>query len=158
MEHYFRLRKGGLVNVVEHCLEQIATQDNLKIYVATDSQAHKRMVTFATAIVFRYGSRGAHYIYHLEEVPRKRGTTGEYERLFEEATRTIDTAHIIMANHPIAIEALEFDYNEVKKTKSQPLIATVRGWVRGLGLVPVFKSGEMIANKAADHVCRYKDE
>jgi predicted RNase H-related nuclease YkuK (DUF458 family) len=157
MERYFRLEAGGLVNIVDHTLEQIATQDNLRIYVATDSQVHRKTVTFATVIVYRYGTRGAHYIFHREDTPKKKGV-GEYERLFEEAVRTIQTAQMLRENHPIEIEALEFDYNEVKKTKSQPLISTVKGWVLGLGMTPVFKSGQMIASKAGDHLCRKREK
>lgn len=154
----------SLCNIIEHTLEQLAKQENLRIYIATDSQVHKKTIAFATVIVYRYGRRGAHYIYKLEDIakpPKKKKPIDElvYERLFEEGVRTIDAASILKEAIPaLSIESLEFDYNELSKTKSQRLISTMKGWAIGLGFNPTFKCGEMIAIKAGDHICRKKDE
>lgn len=154
MDKYFRTEEGELVNIVEHTLQQIEKWPNLKIYIATDSQDKDGKSKFATAIVYRYGNRGAHYIFFREDVPRMRSM---HTRLFEEAVRTIDTALLISEEIPVAFEGLEFDYNHIKKFKSHKLISEVKGWVQGLNMVPVFKSGQMIAAKAADHICRDKN-
>lgn len=155
MDRYFRKEGGELINAVEHTLQQIELWPNLKIYIATDSQDREGATVYATVIVYRYGHRGAHYIYLRERVsPREKVT---YNRLFQEAVRTIDCADMLTNEIPVGIEALEFDYNHMAKFKSNTLISTVRGWVKGLNYNPVFKSGEMIATKAADHVCRYKN-
>lgn len=154
MEKYFRKEDGNLCNVIEHCIEQLNIHPSLKVYIATDSQVHKKTIAYATCIVFRYGTNGAHYIYNLDLVPRKR--VSMFERLFDEAQRTIDTALMIRDSISLSIEALEFDYNNIKKTESTALIATAKGWALGLGYNPVFKGGQMIAAKAADHICRKK--
>lgn len=160
MDKYFRLEQGGRVNIIEHTLEQINKWPNLKIYIGTDSQdckVHKNKVTrYATVIVYRYGDRGAHYIWFEETVPRIKIL---YTRLFDEAVRTIETADMLSQELPaVKIEALEFDYNHIPKFKSHQLISAVKGWVLGLDYTPVFKSGEMIACKAGDHICRHKNK
>jgi len=147
----------SLCDIVDHTREQLGSKDGLKVYVASDSQVKKKDIYMATVIVYRYGTNGAHYVYHLETIPRKKMTI--YERLFDEGSRTINTAMLLKENIPsLSIEALEFDYNGVKKTVSTPLISVMRGWALGLGFNPVFKGGQMLANKAGDHVCRKKEK
>lgn len=161
MDKYFRTEWGERVSIIDHTLEQINKRSNLKIYIGTDSQdvkdKKKRKITrYATVIVYRYGDRGAHYIWYEEEVPRVKVL---YTRLFDEAVRTIEVADMLSQQLPaVKIEALEFDYNHIPKFKSNQLISSVRGWVLGLNYNPVFKSGDMIACKAGDHICRHKNK
>ncbi len=149
---YFRTIDGQAVNAVQHTLEQIDKYQSLKIYIGTDSQSFSQKTVYATAIVYRYGNRGCHYIYVKEEItPRIRS---DYHRLYDEGVRTIATFDSLTSEIPVAIEALEFDYQEVLKTISNKLVQNFRGWVAGLPVNSVFKSGEMIAAKAADHIIR----
>ncbi len=152
MEKYFRTQTGERVNIIEHTIEQINKWPNLKMFVGTDAQDYGKITRFATCIVYRYGHMGAHFIYLVEEVPAIRDI---YTRLYQEGVRTIDTALIIREHLPVVkFEALEFDYANVKKTKSTPVVNALKGWVQGLDIRASFKSGEQLATKAADHVCR----
>lgn len=155
MERYFRLEDGTVVDIVDECIKQISIHNNLKIYIATDSQnrTKRRKVIYATVVVFRYGTRGAHCCFRIDEQPMIRDV---YKRLFQEGELTINTAQMITEEIPVKIEALEFDYAGIKKTLSSPLVSGVGGWAAGLGYNAVFKGGEMIASKAADHYCRRK--
>lgn len=154
------MEDGNLCNVIEHTKEQISAKDGLKVYIGTDSQVHKKVIAIATVIVYRYGTNGAHYVYDMVLVPRK--SMSHYQRLFEEGSRTISTAQMLKEGIPaLSIEALEFDYNGVKKTISSPLITIFKGWATGLGFNPLFKAGKdspMISTKAGDHICRKKLE
>jgi len=153
MDKYFRTEDGKIVNVVEHTLEQIEKWPNLKIYIATDSQDSGLESKYATVVVYRYGKRGAHYIYFKENVPRR----DMFTRLYDEAVRTIETAQLIDSEIPISFAALEFDYNTIPRWASNKLVSSIRGWVKGLNYNAVFKNTTndiMIAAKAADHVCR----
>ena len=153
MEKYFRTEDGKVVNVVEHTLEQIEKWPNLKIYIATDSQDVGMLSKYATVVVYRYGTRGAHYIYYKDSVPRR----DMFTRLYDEAVRTIETAQMIDSEIPISFAALEFDYNTLPRWASNKLVSSIRGWARGLNYNAVFKNTSndiMIASKAADHVCR----
>lgn len=153
MEKYFRTEEGLKVNIIEHTLEQLQKWPNLKVYIGTDSQDYGKSTRYATAIVYRYGHRGAHYIFFIEDVPKQKDM---FVRLYDEASRTIEAAQMIDAEIPIAFEALEFDYNHIPRFNSHRLLSSVRGWVTGLNYKAVFKGGDMIACKAADHICRHK--
>lgn len=154
MEKYFRTKKGERVNIVEHTVEQLNLWPSLRIYIGTDAQDYGKITNFVTCIVYRYGKRGSHFLYFREKVPIIRDI---YSRLYTEGTRTIDAALLLTEELPISIEALEFDYADVAKTKSTPVINALRGWVKGLNMNASFKSGEQIATKAADHVCRHEN-
>lgn len=148
MDKYFRTEQGERVNIVEHTLQQIEKWPNLTIRVGTDSQNYSGITRYVTTIIYRYGHRGAHYIFYKEEVPRHRS---EWNRLYDEGVRTIQAAELLTTEIPVAIEALEFDYNDTKKTLSSQLVTTFKSWG---DFKAVFKSGDMLACKAADHICR----
>ena len=151
MERYFKTEDGRLVNLIEHTVEQIEKRPDLKIYISTDSQNYGSRSVYVTAIVYRYGIRGAHYIYLKQRIPR---INDVFTRLWKEAEFTIDTASFIQAEMPVQIEALEFDFNNKHVTKSTPLVKAIKGWVESLGIKANMKPEEMIAAKAADHLCR----
>ena len=148
MEKYFKTEQGELVNIVEHTLDQIEKWPNLRIRIGTDSQNYSGITRYVTTIVYRYGNRGAHYIFYREDIPRIKN---EWIRLYDEGLRTIAAADMLQSEIPVAIEALEFDYNDNKKTLSSQLVQTFKSWD---GFTAAFKSGEMLACKAADHICR----
>lgn len=148
MEKYFKTEEGELVNIIEHTLEQLKKWPDLTIRIGTDSQNYSGITRYVTTIVYRYGNRGAHYIYYKEQVPRIRS---EWNRLYEEGLRTIEAAELLKESSAICIQALEFDYNDHKKTLSSQLVQTFKNWG---GFNAAFKSGEMLACKAADHICR----
>lgn len=155
MEKYFRTKEGKLVNIVEHTLEQIQMNPNVKIYIGTDSQDVGEKTDYATCIVYRYGRNGAHFIYSRESVIRIRDM---FTRLYTEGVRTVETAELIRTEVPsIQFEALEFDYADVAKTLSTRVVSALKGWVKGLGMNPSFKGGEKISTKCGDHVCRHKE-
>ncbi len=151
MEKYFKNEQKELVNAVEHTLDQIEKWPALKMYIGTDSQNYSQITRYVTTIVYRYGQRGAHYIYFKEDVPRIRS---EYLRLYDEGVRTIAAWEMLTSEIPISVEGLEFDYSDIKKTISSKLVQDFKGWAAGLQQKAVFKSGQMIATKAADHIAR----
>lgn len=152
MDRYFRTEEGELVNAIEHTVSQIATfPDNLRIYIATDSQNYGGKTVYVTVVVYRYGLKGAHYIYQKQRIPRIRD---HFTRLWKEAELTVEAASMLTDEIPVSIEALEFDYNNKKITKSTSLVSATKGWAESLGYKVKVKPDEMIAAKAADHLCR----
>ena len=149
MDKYFRTQQGELVNIVEHTLEQLEKWPNLKVYIGSDGQCYGDKTRYATVIVYRYGNRGAHFIYKREEIDRHKT---DYMRLYEEGLRTVEAAALLEEEIPIRIEALEFDYAAVKKTISSMLVGAFKYLQNA-----IFKGGQQIATKAADHVCRHPD-
>ncbi len=151
MDRYFRTEQGERVNVIEHCREILSSYPNAQILIGTDSQNSKKESKYSTVIVFRYGLRGAHYIYNTVKVPKIKDL---FIRLFKECELSIDIADYITNNTSYKVDGIELDFNDFKKTKSTPLISATKGWCESLGYRVILKSGEMIASKAADHCCR----
>ena len=148
---YFRKEKGELVNLIDHTIEMIASNPNLRMYIGTDSQSYGDKTIFATCVVYRWsGLRGAHYIYIKDEVPRIKD---EYMRLYQEGVKTLEIL-AELDEIPIKVEGVEFDYADVNKTISSQLVSTFKGWCEGIGQKAVFKSGEMIATRAADKLVK----
>jgi predicted RNase H-related nuclease YkuK (DUF458 family) len=155
MERYFRTADGRLINLLEHIIQEVEKNPHLCIYIGTDSQNERkrRTTVFATVVVFRYGTRGAHFVYLKQKVAI---IQDRFTRLFEEAVKTIELAEMITGEIPVKIEALEFDYNAKKKTESTKVIPAARGWAESLGYRVNVKPETLLAIKAADHICRKK--
>lgn len=147
MEKYFKTIDGQYVNIVKHTLEQLNKWPDLKIYISTDSQSFSGFTRYATVIVYRYGTRGAHYIVFKEEAAPKERV--EFVRLYNEGVRTVEVAQILRDELSVIADGLEFDYADVRKTVSSALVSSFKGYLNAK-----FKSSNMIASKAADHECR----
>lgn len=146
---YFRTEQGELVNVVDHTLEMIKDNPNVRIYIGTDSQVYGPETEFVTVVAYRWEeNKGVHYIYLRE---REKTPRDIFTRLYAEGAKTMETFSIF-EEIPIKVEALEFDYAGINKTKSSIVVSSFKGWCEGLGQKALFKGGEMIATRAADHI------
>jgi predicted RNase H-related nuclease YkuK (DUF458 family) len=153
IDKYFKNEKKEIVDAIEYSLDMAKKHPQMKIHVATDSQNYGPITKYAIAIVYRYDLRGAHYIYKIVEVPRIRD---HFMRLFQEAELSLRCAELIVLNTPLRVECVELDYNNEKKTISTKVVAAARGWAESLGFKTRVKPDEMMAAKAADHICRHK--
>lgn len=151
ISRYFKKENNELVDILQHCIEQLKEFPELNIHVATDSQNYGANTVYATAVVFRYGTKGAHYLYQKIRMPRIRN---HFNRLYKEGELTIECADYITSNLSIKIHALEFDYNNAKKTASTSLVSIMKGWAESLGYKALTKPDVLIACKAADHLAR----
>lgn len=145
MEKYFKTIDGQYVNIVKHTLEQLQKWPDLRIHIGTDSQSEHGKTIYATTIVYRYGTRGAHYVVFKEMVKREKV---HYTRLYNEGLRTLEAMQLLTAELSVA-PVMEFDYADVKKTLSSSLVSVFKGYPGA-----VFKSSEMLATKASNHECR----
>lgn len=146
IEKYFKTQEGLTVNIIDHTLEQLNKFSNLSIFIGTDSQVYGGIIRYVTAIVYRYGHRGAHYIFHCTNEPR---TKDDFMRLYNEGARTVQANQFIIEELPSLVPLMEFDYAGIKKTLSSPLVGAFKGYQNAR-----FKGGEMFATKAADHITR----
>lgn len=157
MEKNFNLNTGEKVNIIKHTLEQKEKWPTLKMYIGTDSQDYGKITRYVTVVVYRYGTKGAHFIYLKDEVPTIRDM---YVRLYGEGVRTIEAAQMVMDETFLSFDAIEFDYNYIPKWASNKLISSIGGWAKALNTRVVFKNSEshiMMATKAADQVCRHSE-
>ena len=147
----FRSVDNGYVDPIEHTLGVLKKQPSTKIYIGTDSQNVGIQTIYVTAIAYRFGIRGVHYIYSKEKVPIIKDL---FKRLFEECSRTIETAEWFTQQINVNVE-LDMDYNEDESCVSNKLISAASGWASSLGYKVITKPGNIIAVWAADYHCRY---
>lgn len=152
MIRYFKkLDSNEIVDLLDYCVEKIAENKNVKIYIGTDSQNKKEHTVYTTAVVFRNEQRGAHFIYKKIRVPKIKDL---FSRLYKECELSLEVVEWVKSNSALSIEAVELDYNNAKITKSTNLVAATRGWVESLGYTAKVKPEVLIAIKAADWICR----
>lgn len=152
MVRYFK--KGETnenVDLLDYCVEKIKENPHIKIYLGTDSQNRRHNTVYTTVIVFRYNNRGAHFIYRTVRIPRIRD---RFSRLWKECELSVEVAEWLKEHSAIRINTIELDYNDAKITESTQLVKPTRGWVESLGYTAATKPSELIAIKAADHMCR----
>lgn len=158
MEKYFRTEEGKLVDILDYSINQVSKNPHVKIYIGCDSQANGPDIRYTICIVYRVGVNGAHYIYRnikKERPPKEVSKEIQVSmRLNEEVYFTMEVVQHLLDNTSIKIEAVEFDFNDEEQYLSNKLTSMATGWAKGLGLSTRIKPEELIACKAADHICR----
>lgn len=152
MNKYFKvLETNEQVDLLEHIASKIAENPYLKVYVGTDSQNYGGFTHYAITVVLRDGVKGGHVLYQKYKLPRIRD---HWTRLCKEFELSLEVAKWLREVSAINIEAVELDYNSKKITESYKVVDYARSVVAGWGFVVKIKPDEMIACKAADHICR----
>lgn len=158
MDKYFRTEEGKLVDILDYSIEQVSKNPHTHIHIGCDSQVYGPIIWYTVCIVYRVGQRGAHYIYKRIKKQRPPRDVPEenqiLERLSDEVYMTMEVVQHLLDNTSLKIEAVEFDFNNEKEHISNRITSMATGWARGLGLSARIKPDEMIACKAADHICR----
>lgn len=155
MKKIWRLEGGEIVDPIQHTLEVLNKHNDTKIYIGTDSQNKRYFSNYAIVIAYRYGKRGAHFIYCREKVKRIRDM---WTRLWKELEFSLETAKLLEQNS-IKVECVELDLNNKKTAGSNIQLAAARGLVLASGFKYNFKTEEygydtLIAVKAADHMVK----
>lgn len=156
----FKKVDGTIVNPITHTRTIVASNPDIKVYIGTDSQTHRRMTVYATVIAYRYGHRGVHYITQKQVVPKIKNL---WDRLLKETELSIECAQFLSENGlDRFITAIDMDFNDEEEFESNRLVAASVGWAKGLGYnVRVKKPNSsldenvLIATKAADHQVRH---
>lgn len=148
----FRKFNGEKVtDIVQYTIDIIRKDPYVEIHIGTDSQSEGDSTTYVTAIAYRFGTRGVHYIYHKEKVPRIRD---RFVKLYKEAELTIELAEWFTQRVKSVRVELDFDYNKDERYWSQKLISSTVGWAQALGYKVNVKPVKQIATRAADYHCR----
>lgn len=151
----FRTEEGLRVDLIKHSKNIIRDKilnygEEVKVYVGTDSQNKRRKTTYAVVVVFRYGHRGAHYVFSRFQVKKIRDRR---ERLMKECEHSIDLA-LKLRENGIPVHSIDLDFNKDKKFGSNAVVQAAQGWCEGLGFKANVKPELLLATKAADHLCR----
>ena len=148
----FRKVDGQKVtDIVKYTIDIISKDPTVEIHIGTDSQNIADSTTYVTAIAYKFGSKGVHYIYWKEKVPRIKD---RFTRLYRESELTIELAEWFTGRLKSVYVELDFDYNKDDRYWSQKLIASTVGWAQALGYEVNVKPNKQIATRAADYHCR----
>ena len=166
----FKNYKKEDVDLIQHCHDQWLTHTDLKVHIGCDSISVNGKITYFAVVAFRYGTNGAHFIYHKEIVPvtnKTNGKWGVFMKLRHEAELSIAIANklvdeLIFTKDDIV---LELDFNNVVDTLYKGLIPEMQGLATSMGYHTVVKfkddlfrgqvvTEDLIAVKAADHLCQ----
>lgn len=160
MNKIFKFKGGLVVDPIQHTIDVLKLHDDVTIYIGTDSQDRSRNSVFATAIAYRYGNKGVHYIYSREHLKR---FPSMWSRLYKETELTIEVATWFLSHFPNLNIILDFDYNVKPNSKSNSLVSLATGWSDALGLKSNIKLDctnnflnyqMQVATRAADRECR----
>lgn len=158
MEKYFKTEEGKLVDILDYSVEQIAKNPNVKIHIGTDSQVKGKTIFFVPCIVYRVGTRGAHFIFKRIEKKRPPKSVSKEDqvnqRLTEEIYMTMEIASYLTDNSAVKIDTVEFDFNDQPEHISNKLTSLATGWAKGLGFNTKIKPEQLIACRASDHLCK----
>jgi len=152
MKHnFFKKLDGSKVNPISHTLKILQETPYCEIHVGTDSQNHGPLSRYVTAIAYRYGHNGVHYVYNLNSVPR---ISDIWTKLWGETERSIEIAEYLRNNIPGITINIDMDFNSDENFDSNKLIAASKGWATSLGYKVNVKPDNQIATRAADYQCR----
>lgn len=147
----FKKVDGSFVeDIVKHTLSILENDPYVDIHIGTDSQNISDETVYVTTIAYRFGTRGVHYIYHKQKLPR---VNDLWTRLWKEAEYSVEVAQWFTSKINTKVQ-IDLDYNEDKFYKSNQLIQAAKGWVLSLGYKANTKPGIQIATKASDYQCR----
>ena len=146
----FKNINGDRIDPLNHTLSILKKSPYVQIHIGSDSQNVGKKTKYVTAIAYRYGSRGVHYI-----IGKKNELLIEdiWKRLWKEAEMSIETAEWLSEQISVKIQ-IDMDYNDDEKFISNKLISAAKGWANSLGYKVNIKPNNQIATKAADHHCK----
>tara|TARA_B100000614_G_C14510865_1_gene478515 strand:- start:554 stop:1003 length:450 start_codon:yes stop_codon:yes gene_type:complete len=141
---------GKIIDPLNHTLKVLKNSPYSQIHIGSDSQNVGKKTIYVTAIAYRFGSRGVHYI-----ISKKSEVIIDdiWKRLWKEAEMSIEVADWLSNQINVKIE-IDMDYNSDEKFISNKLISAAKGWANSLGYKVNVKPNNQIATKAADHHCK----
>ena len=138
-----------VVDLIPHIQSLKSKNPELKIYVGSDSQNHKRTTTYATVLVLP-NNHGGHVLFHKEIIPIVRD---KFTRLWNEVEKSVNLAKTLEENN-IKINFIDMDYNPDPKFFSNKVLDSAIGYVISYGYIPRHKPHAVYASIVADKICK----
>ena len=142
--------RGNKFHPISYTTDIISQNPWVKIHIGTDSQNYGTKTVYVTAIAYRFGSRGVHYIYNKENVPL---IYDSWTRLWGETERTMGLVEYMSDSLKGVRFQIDMDFNQDETRLSNKLVSVSRGWAQSLGYKVNIKPDELIATRAADYHC-----
>jgi len=108
--------------------------NNLKVYIGTDSQVKRKIVEFATVIVFLREHKGGFMYIHKDRIFHRMSIK---ERMLTEVQKSIDIAYLLcplLEKHHIDLE-IHADINTNPNFQSNVALKDAMGYILGMGFI-----------------------
>ena len=145
-----RLSDHRVVDLVDYVREVINTDEQVRLYIGTDSHNRGNLTVYGTVVVIHYGNRGGHVIYSKESIPRVRDT---FSRLWREVDLSIQVAEELKSAGVATADYIDLDYNPDPKYRSNSVLRSAVGYVESMGYVARTKPYASAASYCADAIC-----
>lgn len=130
---------------------QIGSDDDVKIYVGSDSHNSIDQTRLATVIVIHYGTNGAHVLYNRSSIPKIRD---RFTRLWLEVTSSVETATYLREQCGIDVAFVDLDLNDDPRYKSNSVLRAALGYTESMGFKARWKPFSPLSVSIADSICR----
>jgi len=145
-----RLSDHRVVDLVDYVREAINTNEQVRLYIGTDSHNRGNSTVYGTVVVIHYGNRGGHVIYSKESIPRVRDT---FSRLWREVDLSVQVAEELKSAGVATADYIDLDFNPDPKYRSNSVLRSAVGYVESMGYVARTKPHAAAASYCADAIC-----
>lgn len=151
MEKTFQKFGGEKIeNPIEYVKEFTEDSEEFEVVVGTDSQVYSNYTKFVTTICMYDGDRGAHVIYHSNNIYRSEREL--FNRLWEETEATMEVAGHLSSELGTARVVTHFDINPSDEYRSNVAHKAAVGLAESAGFSFNVKPEAWAASCAADHL------
>ena len=137
-------------DVAKYVKDFTGDAEEFEVYVGTDSQVYNGHTKFVTAICMYDGDRGAHIIYHRENIHRHERAL--FNRLWEEAEAPMEVAGHLTEHLGHSRVITHFDINPSEEYGSNVAHKATVGLAESAGFRFSVKPEAWAASCAADHL------
>jgi predicted RNase H-related nuclease YkuK (DUF458 family) len=145
-----RLSDHENIDLIEYVRNAINVDEQVRIYIGTDSHNRGNATVYGTVVVIHYGNRGGHVIYYKESVPKIKDT---FSRLWKEVDLSVRVAEMLKESGVATADYIDLDYNPDPKYRSNSVLRSAVGYVESMGYVARTKPYSSAASCVADFVC-----
>lgn len=148
------------VDLIPYIQRYLLENSETEIFIGCDSQNRGRITSFATVIVLHNKGRGGHVLYSQDSIPRTKSvrqnskTEVEFQRLWSEVERSIETAEYLKSHNIKSPTFVDIDLNPDPQFKSNQALRAALGYVESLGYVVRCKPDAVSATYVADKLCK----
>lgn len=150
---------GGkeIKDVGKYVKDFVKENPEVELAIGTDARRHKHKTVYASAICFRFPSKGVHIIYRKEKIPYNRDKTWEqqlFPKLWKEVEMSKELADYLKEQVPNVNFEVHLDLNPDEVRKSNIAHDSGVGYILGSGYDVKTKSDSWAATYAADLISR----
>jgi predicted RNase H-related nuclease YkuK (DUF458 family) len=151
MDYTFKsLTNRKTIELIPYLKSKLEENENVSIYIGTDSQNIGKKTSYACVIVLHYGRNGAHVLYTQIKVERIRD---RFNKLWKEVEISMEVAEHL-DSHGIRAKFIDIDLNPDPMYGSNNVLRAALGFVESKGFIARVKPYAISASYAADRLCK----